>query len=87
MDRVCENCFYRTRTSTSLNTNDVISSETKRPGGMNSGLMKVSQTESWSQLQAFSVQSTQKAAGEQEGPVLCLFSSTFLTGGEETERR
>ncbi len=41
MDRICENRFCRT-----LNTNDAISDENKRPGRMNSGLMKVSGTES-----------------------------------------
>lgn len=37
-----------------LNTNDAISDETKRPGRVNSGLMKVSGTELFSQQQAFS---------------------------------
>lgn len=46
MDRICENRFCHTRTGTSLNTNDAISDENKRPGRMNSGLMKVSRTES-----------------------------------------
>ncbi len=38
--------FCLTRTGTSLNTNDAVSDETNRPGRMNSGLTKVSGTES-----------------------------------------